>query len=187
MPGAARSEYLFRQRQLPALGMQAEALMNRALLVYYSRTGYTAAIAKDLANAGGWDVEQIHDRHPRLGGWGFLRCLFDVVSGRHPAIQPTEKNPGDYGLVILGAPVWMGRLSAPLHTYIAQQRQGFRRIAFFCTYGGKGAERAAQDCAQFAGRPLEATLAITDVEIDTGRYWDKLGEFQRRVAGLAGE
>lgn len=160
--------------------------MNRVLLVYYSRSGYTAAIAKDLASEGNWEVEQIHDQHPRLGGGGFLRCLFDVLSGRHPAIQPTTKNPSDHDLVILGAPVWMGRLSAPLRTYIAQQRQGFKRIAFFCTYGGKGAERAAQECAKFAGLPLAATLAITDVEIDTGRYWDKLGEFQRRVADLAG-
>lgn len=158
--------------------------MNKILLVYYSRTGYTAAIAKDLANAGGWDVEQIHDHHSRAGAWGFLRSIFDAVFGRHPAIQPTAKNPGDYALVVLGAPVWMGRLSAPIRTYIAQQQQRFGRIAFFCTYGGKGAERAARQCAALAGRPLAGTLAITDTEIDLGRYWDRLGEFQRRIAEL---
>lgn len=158
--------------------------MNRVLLVYYSRTGYTASIAQDLANWGGWDVERIHDRHPRLGGWGFVRCMFDVLLGRHPAIQRTEKNPADYALVVLGAPVWMGRLSSPIRSYIARQRECFGRIAFFCTYGGKGAQHAAQQCATMAGRPLAAMLAITDTEIDLGRYWDKLGEFQSQIARL---
>lgn len=158
--------------------------MNSVLLAYYSRTGYTAAIAQELANASGWDVEQIRDRHPRLGGVGFARCLFDVLLDRQPAIQPTPKNPADYALVVLGASVWMGQLSAPMRTYIVRQRQHFGRIAFFCTYGGKGAERAASQCAALAGRPLGASLAITDTEIDQARYWDKLGEFQKQVAQL---
>ena len=160
--------------------------MNKVLLVFYSRTGYTAGIAQDLANAGGWDVEQIHDRHSRLGAWGFVRSLFDVLLGRRPAIQPTAKNPEDYALVVLGAPVWMGKLSAPIRTYIARQRARFGQIAFYCTYGGRGAQQAASQCAALAGRPLAATLAITDVEIDLGRYWDKLSEFQRQIAKLTG-
>lgn len=160
--------------------------MEKILLVYYSRTGYTAAIARDLADWGGWDVEQIRDRHSRVGGWGFLRSIIDVLLGRYPGILPTTKDPADYAVVVLGAPVWMGRLSAPIRTYIAQHRPHFRSLAFFCTYGGKGAERAAQQCAALAGRALAATLAITDTEIDLGRYWDKLGEFQQQVMRLGG-
>ncbi|MGH8362646.1 MAG: flavodoxin family protein [Gammaproteobacteria bacterium] len=117
--------------------------MGKILLVYYSRTGYTAAIARELADWGGWDVEQIQDRHSRRGGWGFLRSILDVMLGRHSAILPTSKNPADYAVVVLGAPVWMGRLSAPIRTYIAQHRRHFGSLAFFCTYGGKGAEHAA--------------------------------------------
>ncbi|MGH8293243.1 MAG: flavodoxin family protein [Gammaproteobacteria bacterium] len=160
--------------------------MGKILLVYYSRTGYTAAIARELADWGGWDVEQIQDRHSRRGGWGFLRSILDVMLGRHSAILPTSKNPADYAVVVLGAPVWMGRLSAPIRTYIAQHRRHFGSLAFFCTYGGKGAEHAAQQCATLAGRAPAATLAITDTEIDLGRYWDKLGEFQQQVIQLGG-
>lgn len=158
--------------------------MNRILLAYYSRSGHTAAIAQDLSNAGGWDSEQIHDRHSRLGGWGFVRSVLDIMLARHPPILLTARNPADYALVVLGAPVWMGRLSAPIRTYITQHRQYFSRIAFFCTYGGQGAERAARQCSALAGLPLAATLAITDTEIELGRYWDKLGEFQRQTAAL---
>lgn len=160
--------------------------MGKTLLVYYSRTGYTASVARELADASGWDVEQIQDRHARQGSWGFVRCLFDVLSGRHPAIQATHRSPCDYAVTVLGAPVWMGRLSSPIRSYIRERRAEFGALAFFCTYGGRGAEVAARQCEALAGRPLAARLFITDVEVDRGSYWDKLGEFQRRIADLTG-
>lgn len=160
--------------------------MAKVLLVYYSRTGYTATIARELADASGWELEQIRDQRSRTGAWGFARSLCDALLGRHPPIQPAAKNPADYAIVVLGAPVWMGRLSAPIRTYIAAQRAGFTRIAYFCTYGGKGAERAARQVAALAGRPVLATLAITDAEVDQGRYWERLGEFEKRIAELVG-
>ncbi|MGH8278720.1 MAG: flavodoxin family protein [Gammaproteobacteria bacterium] len=158
--------------------------MAKVLLVYYSRTGYTASIAHELADASGWDVEQIEDRHSRTGHLGFLRSLADVSFGRHAPIKPAQKNPADYALLVLGAPVWMGRLSSPVRSYIAAQREHFPRLAFFCTYGGRGAERAAREVTTLAGRPLVATLAITDAEIDQARYWGRLGAFQKQLAAL---
>lgn len=158
--------------------------MGKVLLAYYSRSGYTAAIAHELADASGWDVERIEDRRARTGSLGFVRSLLDVMLGRHPAIRPTLKDPADYALVVLGAPVWMRQLSAPIRTYIAAQHGRFRTIAFFCTCGGQGAERAARQVAEFAGCPLAATLAITDAEIDQARYWERLGAFQKQLAAI---
>ena len=161
--------------------------MKDVLLVYYSRTGYTASVARELAAMAGWDSEEIRDRHSRVGPWGFMRSLLDVLLGRHPAIQKSNKDPADYALVVLAAPVWMVRLSAPIRSYIAQHRKDFRNAAFFCTYGGKGAERAAEQCASFIGKPLVATLGITDVEIEKADYRAKLDKFlwQVRAAGKA--
>jgi len=159
--------------------------MKDVLLVYYSRTGYTASIARELASMAGWDSEEILDRHSRVGPWGFVRSLLDVLMGRHPAIRKTVKDPADYALVVLAAPVWMVRLSAPIRSYIAQHRNSFKNVAFFCTYGGQGAERAAEQCADFVGKQLLATLAITDVEIEKADYRAKLDKFlwQVRAAG----
>jgi flavodoxin len=159
--------------------------MKDVLLVYYSRTGYTASIARELASMAGWDSEEILDRHNRVGPWGFARSLLDVLLGRHPAIQKSVKDPADYALVVLAAPVWMVRLSAPIRSYIAQHRKSFKNVAFLCTYGGQGAERAAEQCASFAGKQLVATLAITDVEIEKADYRAKLDKFlwQVRAAG----
>jgi flavodoxin len=158
--------------------------MSDVLLVYYSRTGYTASVAREISGMTGWDCEELHDVHHRVGAWGFVRSLLDVVLGRHPAIEKPAKDPADYKLVVLAAPVWMGRLSSPIRTYIAQHRGGFKQVAYFCTYGGKGAEHAAEQCAKFLGKPLAATLAITDVEIEKSDYRTKLDQFLWQLRAL---
>jgi flavodoxin len=158
--------------------------MNDVLFVYYSRTGYTASLAREIAGMTGWDTEELRYVHPRVGAWGFVRCLLDVLLGRHPPINKTVKDPADYKLVVLAAPVWMGKLSSPIRTYITQHRSAFKQVAYFCTYAGQGAEHAAEECAKLAGKSLAATMAITDGEIENADYRTKRNQFlwQMRTA-----
>lgn len=160
--------------------------MSNVLLVYYSRTGYTASIARQIAHLENWDLDEIRDAHSRVGPFGFVRSLFDVLLGRHPAIEDGKADPSKYDLVVLGASVWMKQLASPMRTYIGRHKNGFRNIAFFCTYGGQGAENAARQCAMLAAKPLTATLAITDNEIEQAAYWPKLDEFIQRLSQAAG-
>lgn len=153
----------------------------KILLAYYSRTGYTSSIARQLAENENWDIEEIIDHHSRTGPLGFLRCMFDVMTGRYPAIRLTVKDPSQYDLVVLGASVWMRQLSSPIRTYIAQHRDKFSNVAFICTYGGYGAENAAAQCSALSGKPLVATCAITDNEIERSDYWPKLDAFIKQI------
>lgn len=160
--------------------------MSKVLLAYYSRTGYTASIARQIVHLENWDIDEIRDAHSRVGPFGFARSLFDVLLGRHPAIEDGKIDPSEYDLVVLGASVWMKQLSSPMRTYIGKHKDRFRNIAFFCTYGGQGAENAARQCATLAARPLKATLAITDNEIEQATYWPKLDEFIQQIRQTVG-
>lgn len=155
--------------------------MSKVLLVYYSRTGYTASIARQVANLENWDMDEIRDQHSRVGAWGFMRSIFDVLTGRFPAIQEMQQDPSEYDLVVLGGSVWMKQLASPVRTYLRRHRHQFKNLAFFCTYGGQGAENASRQCELLAGRPLIATLAITDNEIERSTYWPKLDTFIQRA------
>jgi menaquinone-dependent protoporphyrinogen IX oxidase len=155
--------------------------MSRILLVYYSRTGYTASIAKQMANLENWDMEEVRDKHSRTGPWGFIRCVLDVLIDRHPAIQKTHYDPAEYTMVVIGASVWMKQLSSPIRTYIKTRRDQFKDVAFFCTYGGQGAENATTQCQDLVGKPLKAALAITDNEIEQATYWPKLDDFMQKI------
>lgn len=155
--------------------------MSKALLVYYSRSGYTASLAKEIAGMTGWDVDEVRDVRSRVGAWGFVRSLFDVLLSRRPAIEPAAKKPESYDLVVLAAPVWMKKLAAPMRSYIVGHKGQFKALAFFCSFGGSGADNATQQVAALAGLPLKAALAVTDVEIDKADYRVKLDDFLRNL------
>jgi hypothetical protein len=126
--------------------------MKRGLIVFYSRTGYTASLAKELAGMSGWDLMEIKDRHPRDGFWGQLRCALDVLLHRRPAIQAYDRHRGH-----------------------------FAAVAHVCTYGGRGAEQAARQAAELADAPLVASLAVTSYELEQGDYRKRLDEFLKKL------
>lgn len=155
--------------------------MKRALIVCYSRTGYTASLAREIAAMTGWDLMEIRDLRPRDGDWDQVRCALEAMLHLHPGIRLGEKRPGDYELVLLAAPVWMRSLASPMRTYVARNRHDFKQLAFVTTYGGKGAERAAAQAAQLAGKPLKAMLAVTAYELEQADYRARLDLFLRQL------
>lgn len=155
--------------------------MKPGLIVCYSRTGYTASLAKEVAGMTGWDYLEIADLHPRDGNWGQLRCVWDVLLHRHPRIQLYDKQTQGYETVVLAAPVWLQSLASPMRSFIARHRGGFAAIAYLCTYGGRGADRAARQAAEMAGAPLVATLAVTSQELEQGDYRKRLDEFLKKL------
>lgn len=156
--------------------------MKSCLVVYYSRTGITQAVAQTIAAACGCDVEPIRDVRPRAGLPGYLRCCHEALAKKTPPIAPTTRNPGDYELVILGAPVWVGRLSAPMRSYLDANAARLPAVAAFCTMGGSGGDRLLDEIAALCGKPLVARLALTDRDIGAGLDRDRIAQFVREAA-----
>jgi len=155
--------------------------MGKTLLVFYSRSGYTASLAGEMADMAGWDVDEVKDVRPRTGNWGAVRCVLDVLLRRRPGIRSGGKDPAAYDLVVLAAPVWMRRLAAPMRSYILQHRGKFKELAYACTYGGSGAERAGAEVAALSGKALKATLAVTSFELEQADYRVRLDAFLGRL------
>ena len=83
-------------------------------------------------------------------------------------------------------PVWAGRLSSPMRSYIHANAGRFRRLAAFCTMGGSGGETVLDEVAALCGKPLVARLVLSDTEIRQDRDRDKLGLFVRGAAAAPG-
>jgi flavodoxin len=155
--------------------------MRRILVVYYSRTGYTRALAGEVVSALEADVDQLDDRRDRNGPWGYLRCAREALKKRTIDLLPAAYDPSHYDLVVLGTPVWAGNLSSPLRSYIVAHRAQLPQVAFFCTQGGSGAQKVLRDMAELCGKPPVATLVVTDHEIERRDYSGKLGAFVSAV------
>ena len=86
-----------------------------------------------------------------------------------------------YDLVVLGTPVWAGRMASPMRAYIAQERGRFKRIALFCTEGGANGERAMAQVAQLCGKEPVATLIVTERDLGSGADHQKVADFVKAL------
>ena len=149
----------------------------KTLLVYYSRTGTTRAVAEAISAALPCDVEEIIDTKNRLGILGYLRSGFDAFFERPSTLKPTRYNPTDYDLVIVGTPVWNASLSAPVRTYLTTHKGKPKKVAFFCTYGGSGSRRVLGQMADASGVKAIDVLDVREGEVKRGEHVPRVRSF----------
>jgi flavodoxin len=156
--------------------------MKRILIVYYSRTGFTRRIAKEIAGAFDCEIEEIREFGGRSGALGLLRSVFQAATNRTARLKPMMSDPASFDLVVIGSPVWVGHIAAPVRAYMNQHQAKIKAMAFVCTYRGAGWENALRDMRALAGRWPVATLALTNGEITEGAYKEKLQKYIHRLS-----
>ena len=137
----------------------------KTLIVFYSRTGCTRMAAQALAAPFGADLEELKEMADRSGPKGYLLAGRDAMQKRPAVLLPVTRQPADYDLVIVGTPVWAFTMCPAIRTWLLREAAQIRRVAFFCTQGGSGAERTMREMEQLVGRPPAARLALRDKEI----------------------
>jgi flavodoxin len=150
---------------MAALGREIEMSEAKILVVYYSRTGTTRSLASGLAKTLGADLEEICDCSNREGLGGYLRSLVDAFHKRQVEIVPAGLDVSAYDLVVIGSPVWAGSVSAPVRSYLMENRARLPEVAFFCSFGRRGADKALREMQQIAGKPAVAECKVTASEV----------------------
>lgn len=153
----------------------------RILVAHYSLSGNTAGLAREIASELKADSETLRDARPRRGALGMLRSLLDAIFRREPPIAPVEKRPMDYDLLVLGGPIWAGRFASPVRTYARRHAGGANRIAFFCTQGGRGAEKAMAELASLCHLSPIATLVVDGAHLKPEQHAAELARFVSSV------
>ena len=151
----------------------------RALVVFYSRTGNTKRIAEELSKMIDADTEELHDTKNRKGIIGFILSGMDARMMRKANLEKTRNNPAIYDMVILGTPTWSNRMSTPMRTYINQNCNSFKKVAFFLTSGFgnvKSAMAIFKDMASLCGKEPVATLSLGKKDINK-KHLDKIEYF----------
>lgn len=151
--------------------------MPKTLVFFYSLTGITSKAAGEFARAGGWDIGEIRDVHPRTGLWARSRCLIESSFGLCPRIDYRGPDPGGYDFVVLGAPVWRFHTASPLHSFFVHHRGHLKRIAFFVTFGGRGADVVTRQAAKLFGRADVQISFLEDSEMKSGSFRGRVRDF----------
>ncbi|MFO8007886.1 MAG: flavodoxin [Candidatus Brocadiia bacterium] len=154
----------------------------KCLIAYYSRTGTTEKVARELAEGLEADVEQIVDTKDREGLVGWFGAAKDAALRRATDIEPPQKNPAGYDLVLVGTPVWAFTVSCPVRSYLEQQRDRLPRVAFFLTTGGSGMESTFEKMAELSGKTPEATLGLRMKDVVKGRHTGAVDRFVEQLS-----
>lgn len=109
----------------------------KSLIVYYTRSGNTRFVAETIAAEIGADVDEVIDLKKRSGIRGWLSGGFDARRGRETEIAPIKKVPAEYDLLIFGSPIWAGRPTPAITTYLKKNDVSGKKVAIFFSQGGK--------------------------------------------------
>jgi flavodoxin len=150
---------------------------SKTLVVYYSRSGTTRALAKAIAEALRCDIEEIAETTSRAGVLGYMRSIFEAIWRIPSPIKTVERDPGSYDLVIIGTPVWAGSVSSPVRSYLTANKAHFGETAFFCTLGGRGSDSAFGQMEALTGRPPRARCAVRASDVESSRYAADVSRF----------
>ncbi len=90
-----------------------------------------------------------------------MLCGREALKESEPPIHSPSKDPSEYDLVILGTPVWAGKMSSPLRSYIKTTAGKFKTVAFFCTYKAPAEKAPSSLSKKFFPRKLpQRSIAI---------------------------
>jgi hypothetical protein len=140
-------------------------------------------VAKSLAAALHCNSEEIVEHGSRGGMLGYLQSLLGSLREKPSRIAATGKDPLTYDLIIIGTPVWAWSVSSPIRAYLIANMAKLPEVAFFCTLGGAGADRAFAQMQKLAGKRPVGCLAITADKVASSAYNAEVARFAEALQG----
>ena len=125
---------------------QAQAAQS-TLIVYYSRSGNTRAVAEQIHALTNGDMVEIQTVHPYPEDYRATanQAKKELAEGYRPPILTKIPDMGRYDRVFLGSPNWWSTVAPPVMSFLAEHDFAGKSIAPFMTHGGGGAGRSVAD------------------------------------------
>ncbi|MBP5551638.1 MAG: hypothetical protein J6X93_06285 [Bacilli bacterium] len=144
------------------------------LFIYYSNTGSGDAVASKLATLG-YEIRKVTPKKDLPKAF-----FFKVMSGGFLAslnakakLNEFDANIEGYEEVVIGSPIWNGRLSTPINTVLSLLDLNGKNVSFIL-YAGSGAAKAAPK--QIKKFVSEAKITILKEPKKYPEELEKIGE-----------
>lgn len=113
---------------------------SKVLVLYYSQTGTTQAVAEEISRQLGADIEQFDATEPYDGTYmqTIQRGQKEMAAGILPEIAPIKADLKKYDTIFLGFPIWYGQPCLPLKGLLQSVDLKGKEIVPFCTFGSGG-------------------------------------------------
>lgn len=132
-----------------ATSFSSQAQAQKVLVLYYSQTSNTKAVAECIAQKLNADIEEIALVTPYDGDYKATieRSKKEREQGITPEIKPLKVDVAKYDVIFLGYPIWYGTYAPPIATLLNKVDLSGKTIVPFCTFGSGGLESSAAKLA----------------------------------------
>lgn len=132
---------------------------SKALVVYFSHSGNTESVAKEIQSQTGADIFEIVPATPYTTDYN---TLLDVAQNEkrdnaRPAISSSIENIEQYDVIYLGYPNWWADMPMVVYTFLDTYDLSGKTIAPFVTSGGSGFSNTISTI-----KTMEPNATVTD-------------------------
>ena len=126
--------------------MKIDSDKEKILIVYFSHTGNTRKIAKQVHTNIGGDLIEIEtiDKYPADHNEILEQARKEIDAGYKPALKTKIESISEYTVFFLGYPNWWGTIPTPVSAFLAEYDLSGKIIAPFCTHGSGGLARTVE-------------------------------------------
>ena len=118
--------------------------MKKTLVAYFSASGTTEGVAEAIAQAGGFDLQEIvpKQRYTKQDlNWMDKKSRSSVEMNDkkiRPEIEDAGIDMAQYDQILLGFPIWWYVAPTIINTFLEQYDLTGKKIVLFATSGGSG-------------------------------------------------
>lgn len=134
----------------------------KTLVVYFSLTGSTEFVAKIISNNLDADLCEVIDKKHKKGKLIYLKGGAAAIREKLTEIE-AAKSIENYDLIIVGSPIWAGKITPAIRTFLSLNDFSQKKGAFFITLGGDKPEKSIENMRKTTGfSSIVKELAISN-------------------------
>lgn len=149
-----------------AAGMFLEG--RKILVVYYSRTGNTRAMAEVIHATVGGDIIEIKTVNPYPAEYRATtkQAKEELESGYKPPLATKIDDMTSYDVAFVGSPCWWGTIATPMISFLSEYDLSGKTLVPFMTHKGSGLGRTMAHVRSLCPKAtVKEGLAIGDGEV----------------------
>ncbi len=119
----------------------------KSVIVYFSQTGTTRAVAQEIQKNTGADMLELvlAEPYPSTYDSTIERVKRERESKKWPAIFQARKDLAKFDTVYLGYPIMFGTFAPPIYAFLDSNDLKGKVLVPFCTYGSGGLKNSAEE------------------------------------------
>ena len=127
---------------------------SKVLVAYFTRTGNTQVVARQIRRALQADLFEIEpaDPYPEDYEETVARAVRERDSGYRPRLKRSVPDIGSYEVVFLGFPIWGETAPPVIRSFLSQHDFSGKTLVPFITHGGYGQGRSMNVLREHAPR-----------------------------------